>query len=281
MKELRHHIRLLFCLCIGMIFSCAQIWGQDESNSFVDEMHLLEIESRMLSFYQELKDISARVGQYTSNEQLTEASQKVTTIDAKWNTYYQSRQIEIAEDDSLLQIVADYQLTKQNLLDSIAIQKHFFDAQKNFADAEVFFQTQDSTYAKLYKTAVEYSLLKTLAAELEKVKGKEQLLFSEIQSHYDIAKNLSEEFKDLLPRFQSIEEKYIELKNISDKIQALEYKPWLQRIKDYLYSLAAVAMILLFLNMLQAKLKVLKQARENAKKLREMMDKDNNDYPTI
>lgn len=122
MKELRHHIRLLFCLCIGMIFSCAQIWGQDESNSFVDEMHLLEIESRMLSFYQELKDISARVGQYTSNEQLTEASQKVTTIDAKWNTYYQSRQIEIAEDDSLLQIVADYQLTKQNLLDSIAIQ---------------------------------------------------------------------------------------------------------------------------------------------------------------
>lgn len=120
-----------------------------------------------------------------------------------------------------------------------------------------------------------------MAAELEKVKGKEQLLFSEIQSHYDIAKNLSEEFKDLLPRFQSIEEKYIELKNISDKIQALEYKPWLQRIKDYLYSLAAVAMILLFLNMLQAKLKALKQARENAKKLREMMDKDNNDYPTI
>ena len=117
MKELRHHIRLLFCLCIGMVFSCTQIWGQDESNSFVDEMHLLEIESRMLSFYQELKDISARVGQYTSNEQLTEASQKVTTIDAKWNTYYQSRQIEIAEDDSLLQIVADYQLTKQNLLD--------------------------------------------------------------------------------------------------------------------------------------------------------------------
>ena len=167
------------------------------------------------------------------------------------------------------------------MLDSIAIQKHFFDAQKDFADAEVFFQAQDSAYAKLYKTAVEYSLIKALAAELEKVKGKEQLVFAEIQSHYDIAKSLSEEFKNLLPRFQPIEEKYIELKNISDKIQALEYKPWLQRIKDYLYSLAAVAMILLFLNMLQAKLKALKQARENAKKLREMMDKDNNDYPTI
>ena len=106
------------------------------------------------------------------------------------------------------------------------------------------------------------------------------LLLSE-HSRRNTAKSLSEEFKNLLPRFQPIEEKYIELKNISDKIQALEYKPWLQRIKDYLYSLAAVAMILLFLNMLQAKLKALKQARENAKKLREMMDKDNNDYPTI
>lgn len=158
--------------------------------------------------------------------------------------------------------------------------KHFFDAQK-ILQMQKFFQAQDSAYAKLYKTAVEYSLIKALAAELEKVKGKEQLVFAEIQSHYDIAKNLSEEFKNLLPRFQPIEEKYIELKNISDKIQALEYKPWLQRIKDYLYSLAAVAMILLFLNMLQAKLKALKQARENAKKLREMMDKDNNDYPTI
>lgn len=90
------------------------------------------------------------------------------------------------------------------------------------------------------------------------------MLFAEVQNHYDIAKSLSEEFSNFLPRFQPIEEKYIELKNISEKIQALEYKPWLQRIKDYLYSLAAVAMILLFLNMLQAKLKALKQARENA-----------------
>ena len=68
---------------------------------------------------------------------------------------------------------------------------------------------------------------------------------------------------------------------LSEKIQALEYKPLLERIKDYLYSLAAVAMILLFLNMVQAKIKALKQARENAKKLREMMNNEESDYPTI
>lgn len=248
---------------------------------FAEEMHLLETEGRMLHFYQELKDISAKLGQCKTTDELAEADKQVTTIDAKWNTYYQSRQIEIAEDDSLLQIVADYQLAKQNLLDSIASQKHIFDAHKDFAEAETFFQKQDSSYAQLYKTALELSLVQALTPELEKLKGKEQLLFAEAQGYYDTAKSLSEEFGELLPRFQPIEEKFIEMKNTSEKIQALEYKPWLERIKDYLYSLAAVAMILLFLNMVQAKLKALKQARENAKKLREMMNNDESDYPTI
>ena len=255
MEEGAHNIRWIIGLCLCIILSCTSVSGQDEQTTFADKMHLLEIESRMLSFYQELKDISARVGQYTSNEQLTE--------------------------DSLLQIVADYQLTKQNLLDSIAFQKHIIDARKEFTEAEIFFQKQDSSYAQLYKTALELSLVQALTPKLEKMKGKEQLLFAEAQGHYDTAKSLSEEFSEFLPRFQPIEEKFIEIKNLSEKIQALEYKPLLERIKDYLYSLAAVAMILLFLNMVQAKIKALKQARENAKKLREMMNNEESDYPTI
>ena len=224
---------------------------------------------------------NAPAGNRKPHAQLLSGTQRYLTIDAKWNTYYQSRQIEIAEDDSLLQIVADYQLTKQNLLDSIAFQKHIIDARKEFTEAEIFFQKQDSSYAQLYKTALELSLVQALTPKLEKMKGKEQLLFAEAQGHYDTAKSLSEEFSEFLPRFQPIEEKFIEIKNLSEKIQALEYKPLLERIKDYLYSLAAVAMILLFLNMVQAKIKALKQARENAKKLREMMNNEESDYPTI
>ena len=40
-------------------------------------------------------------------------------------------------------------------------------------------------------------------------------------------------------------------------------------------------MILLLLNTVQAKLKAAKQARENAKKLRELTRGENDDYPTI
>ncbi len=280
MKKSKYHIQLFFYLCLWIMLPSTQAWCQDDLSTFDNEMHLLEIESRLLGFYQELEEISVKVGQYTPDE-LIKADKQITTIDTKWNAYYQSKQIEIAEDDSLLQIVANYQLAKQNLLDSIVVQKHFFDAQKSFANAETFIKTQDSIYAQLYKTAFELSLVQALGPELEKVKGKEQLLFTEIQEQYNTAKGLSQEFKDFLPRFQPIEEKYIELKNTSEKIQALEYKPWLERIKDYLYSLAAVAIILLFINMLQAKIKAFKQARENAKKLREMMDNNDNDYPTI
>lgn len=102
-----------------------------------------------------------------------------------------------------------------------------------------------------------------------------------IQEHYEKAKAAAEEFNELQPRINKIEQRYIDLKNTSDKIQALEYKPWFQRIKDYLFGLAAVSMILLFVNALQSKIQMLKQTRENAKKLKQMQNKEEDDYPSI
>lgn len=271
----------------AFLIGCSVVWAEEPSSQsnpgqeqLVDEMQRLEIESRMLSFYDQMHALSTDIS-HSAPDKLTEANQQVTTIDTKWNAYYQARQSVIADDDSLLQIVANYQLVKQTVLDSIAAKQHYFDAQKSFAEAEAFCLAQDSIYQALNKKAVEYSLVKSAAPQLEQLKGEEQSLFAEVQQQYETAKNLSQEFPVFQPRFQQIEEKYIELKNRSEKTQALEYKPWIERVKDYLYSLAAVAMILMFINMVQAKIKTLKQARENAKKLREALHKEEDDYPTI
>lgn len=271
----------------AFLIGCSVVWAEEPSSQsnpgqeqLVDEMQRLEIESRMLSFYDQMHALSTDIS-HSAPDKLTEANQQVTTIDTKWNAYYQARQSVIADDDSLLQIVANYQLVKQTVLDSIAAKQHYFDAQKSVAEAEAFCLAQDSIYQALNKKAVEYSLVKSAAPLLEQLKGEEQSLFAEVQQQYETAKNLSQEFPVFQPRFQQIEEKYIELKNRSEKIQALEYKPWIERVKDYLYSLAAVAMILMFINMVQAKIKTLKQARENAKKLREALHKEEDDYPTI
>lgn len=40
-------------------------------------------------------------------------------------------------------------------------------------------------------------------------------------------------------------------------------------------------MILLFVNALQSKIQMLKQTRENAKKLKQMQNKEEDDYPSI
>lgn len=282
MNKVRHNKGwwLGLVLWLGIAGCCREVSAQTEQEFYLDEMQILEIENRMLFFYDQLNEIATQISQYTP-EELSTADQQVMALDTKWNVYYQSRHAEIAEDDSLLQIVANYQLTKQSVLDSIAGRLHLYEAQTDFAQAETFFSAQDSLYRQLYKTAVEYSLVKALGDRLDQLKNREQTLFAEVQRQYDKAKSLSEEFAGFKARFQPIEEQYIGLKNTSEKIQALEYKPWLQKIKDYLYSIAAVAMILMFINMLQAKLKTLKQARENAKKLRQMLNEDQNDYPTI
>lgn len=273
---------LALLLLIWALSLCPDLSAQNErqEEAFIDETKLLEIESRMLYFYDQIEEIAQKVDLFAP-EDLAKASQQVSAIDSKWDVYYQSRQAEIANDDSLLQIVANYQLAKQGVLDSIAYKTRYFDAQTRFGQAESLIASQDSTYKQLYETALGYSLLKQLAPQLETLKGKEQLLFADIQQQYETAKGLAGEFGELRPRLEKIEENYITLKNSSEKIQALEYKPLFQKIKDYLYGLAAVAMILMFLNMAQAKIKMIKQARENARKMSEMMNKDENDYPTI
>ena len=113
------------------------------------------------------------------------------------------------------------------------------------------------------------------------MKGKAQLLFPDIQKMYEVAKGAAQEFPDLQSKMDNVEECFIKLKNSSAEIQALEYKPLLQRIKDYLFSFAAVAIILMFFNMVQAKIQMIKQASKKAKEYEEMMKGNQDDYPTI
>ena len=282
MKGLSHNI-IFFSGLLWLALCGSRVWGQDTTEVVPEvDLSFLEIEGRMLDFYHQLSDLEMQLPRSNEPESLTEVERQVSMIDTKWNAYYQSRQSEIAADDSLLQIVVNYQLVKQELQDSITSKRHLHEVQEQFTASEKFLLSQDSVYHDFYERAFEYSLVKALSSELDKIKGKEQLLFSEIEGQYEQAKSLSREVPSLDARFQKMEEKYLELKNSSEKIQSLKYEPFLQRIKDYLYSIAAIAMILMFVNVVQAKLKSLKQARENAKKLRQMMNnEEENDYPTI
>ena len=92
---------------------------------------------------------------------------------------------------------------------------------------------------------------------------------------------MSDEFNGLQFKMKRIDDHFVQLKNRSEQIQACEYKPLFERIKEYLFGLAAVALILMFANMIQSKIQMAKQAKEALKKQQEMMNMQNNDYPSI
>ena len=204
----------------------------------------------------------------------------LNSFTVRWDTYSQAQQVYVADNEDLLNKVAQIQQIRQAVTDSLAIRQQQHDQLTAFSKAEQMIWGQDKTYRRLYQQATKYSLSSKLAAQLEKVKAEEQTLFADIQTNYTQAKAAADAFPGLKVRMKGMDNKFFELQTVSAKIQEMVYKPFIQRIKDYLFGLAAVAILLLFFNLMSSKLKTIKQAREQAKKMKEMMTGQHN-YPTI
>ena len=213
-------------------------------------------------------------------ERMRTLTRAMNSFNARWDAYSQAQQVYIADNDSLLNKLAEIQQMRQIVADTLASRQKQYDQLTAFSKAESFVWGQDKAYRRLYKQAQQYSVSPKLASRLEKVKAEEQALFAQIQTSYGQAKEAAEAFPGLELRMKGIDNKFFELQTVSTKIQEMVYKPFIQRIRDYLIGLAAVAILLMFFNLLNAKIKTVKQAREQAKKMREMMSGQHN-YPTI
>lgn len=204
----------------------------------------------------------------------------LNSFTVRWNTYSQAQQVYVADNDDLLNKVAQIQQIRQAVADSMTARQQQYDQLTAFCKAEQMIYGNDKTYRQLYKQAAQLSLSPKLAGRLEKVKAEEQALFADIQTSYAQAKTAAEAFPGLKLRMKGMDNKFFELQSVSTKIQEMAYKPFIQRIKDYLFGLAAVAILLLFFNLMSSKLKVIKQARDKAKSLKDMASGQHN-YPTI
>ena len=214
------------------------------------------------------------------SERLKSLSASMNSFSTRWDTYSAAQQVYIADNDSLLNRVAVIQQMRQTVTDTLALRQQQRDHLVAFSTAEKFIWSQDNTYRRLYQQAVQYSMSPKLAAQLEKVKAEEQALTADVQKYYAQAKEAAEAFPGLELRMKGMDNKVFELQTVSAKIQEMAYKPFIQRIKDYLMGLACVAILLMGLNLLKSKLALVKQAREQAKKMKGMMNGQHN-YPTI
>ena len=203
------------------------------------------------------------------------------SLDFRWNAFVQSEQIEISESESLMEMMAQVQQLKQVVGDSIVAQRGKCEAVIHFIEAEELLFSRDTIYRALYKKARSLSMVKRLAAQLEKIKADEHHEFEKIQAAYDKSRDAVQLIPQLNTRAARLDEQYFSLKTLSSQIQAMEYKPLIQRLKDYLIGLACVSMILVFVNMVITKFKAAKKARDAVKKQKKLLNRDDRDYPTI
>lgn len=287
--------KLLITILLLSVLPSA-VWAQEEMS--VDEeldSTYTAIHERMMLFKEELIQLGtlSRFRMDIDNDmpltdplleaisnRLKSLSLAVSAFSTRWDAYSQAQQVYIADNDSLLNELARIQQMQQMVTDTLASRQQQYDLLSAFSKAEELIWGQDKVYRKLYKQAMQYSISPKLAAKLEKVKAEDQAILADIDTNYGQAKTAAESFPGLQMRMEAVENKYFQLQSVSAKIQAMEYKPFIQRIKDYLIGLAAVAILLLFFNLLSAKIKTLKAASEQAKKMKDMMNGQHN-YPTI
>lgn len=249
---------------------------------FVDDLNQLYMVEQMKISLNENVSISPTLV-VTLQDRINYLNQSYNALDVKWSTYYQASQLDIAADEELMEEVANLEQLKQTVKDTLDLRTQQVDAIAKFASADKFIISHVDVYKKLYTKAYKLSLLKKFGPMLEKVKAKEQVVFGELQTNFEQAKAASELVPTLNTRMETLDEQYVIMKSVSEKVQALEYKPWIQRIKDYVMGLAAVAIILMFVNGIWSKFKAYKDKAANLKKYNDMLKNNGKDttYPTI
>ena len=248
---------------------------------FVDDLNYIEEDSRISLQFHDLSQLQlSLVNAYEWRINQVEA--RFQAFSSRWNTYFVAQQYEIAAREELMDRVAELDVLKQAVADSLEVRKQVCTALRDFCEAEAFIMCQDSAYRRMYSRASKLSLIGKTAPLLEKLKASEQLRFAKIEENYGKVKTAVELVPALSSRAAAIDEQYITLKAMSEKISAMAYKPFIQRIKDYLLGFAAVAIILLFFNLMISKFSAIRKNYKSMQQYKKLMkSNESGNYPTI
>lgn len=272
--------RILVITIFALIFWIAPK-SQDEYDFYeLDNLaSKAEIEACMFDLMDRMDAISDMMKQASSIEDVDSIRIKLSAVGMLYEIAYANSSDALYTDDALMQLVSSVDDRRRLLTDSVAICKNMVNAIEASDKLLAYMQSRDSMYHILDARAAELALVKQAATILDKLKASEQLTFADISQKYEKAKADADAFPQLQETFDSITVRYVAIKEMSDRIQGQQYEPWLTRIKDYLISFAAVAIILMFLNVLQSKYKQAKMLRQQAKKLKNLPGQKK--YPEI
>lgn len=270
-------MRKLVLTAIAFALVCPVVLtGQD----YMRNISKSELQSEMNSYIDQVVSIGANLSNARA-EQLDVANRSIQIVDAKWMDFFQKSADYISADEELLNLSFDYEQARSAAQDSITVRKERLEKAVIFVKSENFIANKAAEYLELEKKATELSLTKYTAKELENLKAKETIEFMDITKAFTTAKDAADINPALKQRMTALQSRYIAIQNSSSKIQAMEFVPLVTRIKDYLLSLAAVAIIMMFFIFIGNYIKTLKTAKESAKQMEEILQKNDREIPTI
>lgn len=275
MKKLFFPLFVLFGCWLPLCLS-----GAADNDSFSRQQETLAVEAWINTYADNLSMLSGEIA-LASESRLKELDARLKQMSAKFEFYCQSKQDYIAADDSLMELMARYNERHQQTADSVNIQIRRLELARAFDSAEHYLATQDTVYPQLQRRSLLLSQTAKTAPLLEKLKEQEAVRFAEVDKQIQLARESITLNPSLKTRLNRLEEVYISIQKQSAQIQAAEFKPIVQRIKEHLMEIAAVGIILMFFNMVVTKIQAAKKMRESAKKMQEMLKKTNSDYPQI
>gem|GEM_PF-3650659 len=276
---------ILACLCFLIHPAMAQGAVEIDEEAAMEE---IELSKEMIEY------LSDKIETYTDGAasllesvdgaqmpQLNAIKRYANALDLKWANFYESQQALIASDEQLMEAVTIYLETRQRTTGAIDAREKTLTQFADFVAAERIIAQNVKPYEKMYKDALTYSLVEKTAPELEKLKAKDLMLMEELTQQYTTAQQAYKDNKVLKKRWEKLDNNFIDIKGHSQQIQQMEYKPFVQRIKDHVMSLAAVAIIVMFFSFIIIRIKAardIKKAAEEAKKQRDLL---NQNIPTI
>lgn len=286
--------KFIYMILFWVTAMLPDIKAQESQTTSLDDY--MEVELRVALFHDELSSLyqlsKSRLNVdydkpmnkslvHSLEDRLSASESTLQLFANKWNTFSQYQLTITALSEEILEQVATIQQMQQEITDSLQVRRQLLDNILSFSKAEAFIFGKDSTYRQLYNKAMPLSFAQQSAPLLEKLKASEQLLFAQIEEQYAQAQTIATAIPRLSKRMEGIENKFIELKTVSGKIQEAAYKPLFERLKDYLMGFAAVAILLMFGNMVMARVNSFIKLQKQAKEIKNKLRGNGDFYPTI
>lgn len=269
-------------LCVFFLWQFSGLMASHTGNLANEtEPDIIEVVGIIQNFMDETDLVLSHITE-ANKEDAVLCKQQFYKLNLKWTKYYFSIENLALEYDEVLNLVVQLDDKIKELEELINKRFLFFKQEETFRKEQIELHNYLKEYEDMEKTALALSLTKEGEDKLKKLKAKEEILFGDVSSKFMNMKSILNEYPEIEDAKENeMEQLYANISVKSQTIRSAEYKPFVERIKVYLYSLAAVSLILMFVNMIQTKISAAKALKENAKVLENLQKRNSNEYPTI